>query len=269
MTVNIKYIDIDFKHLKININDSFSYHDKPLYFQTSYHNLQDFEFPLNNNYCKSISSKLKLKINITPCMDMYKFYKELDDLLDNEEFKIKNFNDTKIKYCPIISKNNEIIYHFPCKKIRNMVPFKFNSNEYFDDENDNILMRLQIISNDIYYDYEYKFKLFQVINETREQINFKSLEELTTFIKKNTNIRFIIKPKLIYDLGLSYYFVQLYPVMVEINKTNNLIIDYDYEYIFEMIQGYRNEIHAIRFLPKNIDELVTDEIITTKHLFLK
>ena len=133
MTVNIKYEDIDFNQLKVNVNNIFSYNDKPLFFQTSFHNLQYFEFPINNEYCKSLSSRLKLKIDMSPNMNMYKFYKKLDDFLDNDEFKIKNFNDTKIKYCPIISKNNEIIYHFPCKKIRNMVPFSFPSNQYFDD----------------------------------------------------------------------------------------------------------------------------------------
>lgn len=270
MTTNIKYDDIDFNYLKININNIFSYYENPLYFQTSFHNLQNFEFPMNNQYCKSISSKSKLKINITPCMDMYKFYKELDDFLDNDDIRMKNFSNIKIKYRPIINKNNEIIYHFPCRKIRNMVPFEIPFNEYFDDDNDNILMRLQIISQDKYYDYEFNLKLFEVINETRKQINFKSLEELTTYINKGTNIRFIIKPKLIYDLELSVYFVQLYATMIEVNKTNNLIINYDYEYILSKIshQYMRNEIHAIRFLPENIDELVKDKIITTKHLFL-
>lgn len=265
MTVNIKYEDIDFNKLKVKVNNIFSYNDKPLYFQTSFHNLNNFEFPLNNEYCKSISSRLKLKIDMSSNIDMYKFYKNLDDFLDNDEFRKQHFNDIIVKYRPIINKNYDIIYNFPCKKMRNMVPFDFPSDYYFDNDNDSILMKLQIISQDKYYDYIFDFRLLETINDTKTQIKFESLDELMNFIKKGTNIRFIIKPRLVYDLESSLYFVQLYAIMIEINE--NKIINYDYDNIIERIQ-YRNEILAIRYQPENINELVKDGIITTTHLYI-
>lgn len=259
----IKYNNINFKQIKPKVNDTILYNNKPLYFQTSYHTFQDNELQINNDPNKSISSKSKLIIGITPNMAIYHFYKKLDDYFDNHDFRNKYFTNSRIKYRPIIN-NNNITYHLPYKKIRNLIPFDFDYNQYYD-ENDDLLMKFIVMSNNKYYDYSYKYKLFNSQNE----IKFKSFDEFITFIKNGVYIRFIIKPTLIYDYEDSVYFIRLETYMIEINNnTNN--IEYAYEYLFHRIpHQLRNDIHSERYKPENLDELIKDEIITTSHLFLK
>ena len=259
----INYNDIDFKQINPQVNNSFLYNHKPLYFLTSFHTFQNNEIQINDDCTKSISSRSKLKIEINPVMAIYHFYKNLDNFFDNNDFRLKNFNDHKIKYRPIMNDNN-IIYHLPYKKTRNSIPFEYLDN-YYNDDNDDLLMRFIIMSNNKYYDYEYKYKLFNIKNE----IKFNSFDEFISCIKKGVYIRFIIKPRLVYDYEDSVYFIRLDAYMIEINNNNNNI-EYNYKYIYQiMSHQLRHDIQSVMYKPENIDQLIKDGIIKTSHLFLK
>jgi len=151
------------------------------------------------------------------------------------------------------------IYHF----YKNLDKFVSELLKYISiiNEGNNII-------NVKYYLRQGNHQLCETNGKTHTLFNINTFEGLKSYINYGYNIRFIIKPILFCNKDI--YYIKLYVNLICINKTNTIKYDYDYDYILKRIQNsFRQDIHAIKYIPRNLKELIENGEINTFHLFKK
>ena len=270
----IKYNNVDLDHIDIRLLNvpepnnepaiiefhAITYNSAPLRVQTSYHCLTDQHIPKEDSVFYNIARRSNLKLNITPYMAEYSFYKRLDITFDSSEMREKLFgtNSHRYRYDPILnSEFNYIQFHLPyCRELKPRL------GSYHGIRN--------LLEYDDYCDYIFYYSLYEKIQNKNKLIYFESFNQFSSYFKKGENIQLIIMPKIIVCNDTEKYYIRLDIKQILINRMDNIIFNYDYEYIFEkMFKDLRIEIHALRYKPENIGELINDNIITSSHLFAK
>ena len=109
-----------------------------------------------------------------------------------------------------------------------------------------------------------KCTLIEVIGDTRRKIDYSnSMVDLEYHINHSTNIRFIMKSRLVKDKQTNNYTVHLYIQEIHINK-NKINTALNSRDLSEDLKMY---MLGLDYRPKNIKKLIEQREITTRHFF--
>jgi hypothetical protein len=222
----IKFSDVDFNLLQVYYHYNYALlryndiNDKPLYIQTCLFN--EYSIPSRINLSglelfKNISDRSYVKTKMSPDMDIYHFYLNLDNYLGSYQFKTKLVGNNNFEYEPIIKNfNNDITlkYYLPHQKIRIGYPEDIDSNDH------DTKMRAVFISNDDdFFEYvKFQYTLHRKINNISQTINFETFDQFTTYMKEGSTVKFIVRPTLLFKDKLGFVNTKIYYIRMDVVK---------------------------------------------------
>ena len=280
--------EINSPSLNVRVNDFIRYDNEYIVFQTPFHHIFNYGIPKESIY-KNIKDRSYICIDsINPEFKLYNIYKCIDEFIIKEldNMKTKNIiKDTHINYERIISNEKYIKYYLPYNRIQiQNNELDFERQKIYDlllpeiqseDRDISFFAKIKLIkelNKDKFFNYIYKYRLLESTDENRYEIKFKTFDEFTSNIKQGTNIRFLIKPRLMVrkNNNENIYFVHLDIFSIEITKKQYINFEYDYDYISRRLSTQlKCDIISTRYKPDNIQNLIASGEIVYSHLFSK